>query len=157
MKVRQLFYALSVMILLAGLLGIDDTSLADVARAASVSPLKNATAVWDFARTKDPALKVHGNVETGIMLNGLDRDASLERGGDGYIAQFRGGYLTTISEKPIQLTGKNASICLRLRDTSQKWNTGLLATADHQDRLANLIYANHTDLFYQWRTTPAWM
>lgn len=156
MKVQQLFYALSAIILLAGLFGIDQTYLADAASGNSLSPLKNATAVWDFARTKDPTLKVHGDVQTGIKLNGPDRAASLERGGDGYVARFRGGYLTTISEKPIQLTGKNASICLRLRDTSEQWNTGLLATANPQDRLANLIYANQTDLFYRWRTTPAW-
>jgi len=156
MKVQKLFYALSAVILLAPLFGIDQTSLAEAASGNSVSPLKNATAVWDFERTKDPALKVHGDVETGIKLNGPDRTASLVRGGDGYVAQFLGGYLTTISENPIQLTGKNASICLRLRDTSRQWNTGLLATDNPQDRLANLIYANHTDLFYRWRTTPAW-
>ena len=109
MKIKKLSY-ISAVILLAGLLGRDETSFADAASGNSVSPLKNAAAVWDFARTKDPALKVHGDVETGIRLNGTDRAESLERGGDGYVARFRGGYLTTVSEKPLQLTGKNASI-----------------------------------------------
>jgi beta-fructofuranosidase len=156
MKIQKSLYALSAVILFTELFGIDKTSLAEIASSNSASPLKNATAVWDFARTKDPTLKVHGDVETGIRLNGPDRAASLVRGGDGYIARFRAGYLTTISQNPIQLTGKHASICLRLRDTSRQWNTGLLATAYPQDRLANLIYADHTELIYRWRTTPAW-
>jgi beta-fructofuranosidase len=156
MKVQQLFYSLFAMVILASLFGTDEASLADAARGGLVCPLKDAAAVWDFSRTDDPSLKVHGGVKTGVLLEGPDRAASLERGGDGYVAQFRGGYLTTISEKPIQLAGKNASICLRLHDTSRQWNSGLLATANPEDRLANLIYANGANLFYRWRTTPPW-
>jgi len=156
MKTRKSFYALSAVILFAGLFGINQTSLAEPASDNSLSPLRNATAVWNFARTKDPELKLHGDVETGIRLNGPDRAASLLRGGDGYVARFRAGYLTTISQNPIQLTDKHASICLRLRDTSRKWNTCLLAIADPRDRFANLIYADHTNLIYRWRTMPAW-
>ena len=70
--------------------------------------------------------------------------------------RLQGGYLTTSSPKPIQLTGKQASICLRLRDPSGQWVGGLLASAQPTDRLANLIDANGSELVYRWRTTPLW-
>ena len=144
---HRLFYVLLILIWGAGPFGRSLMSLVNSAAGNSVSPWTSATAIWNFARKNDQTLKIQGDVETGIRLNGSEQRASYKRGGDGYVARFRGGYLTTISEKPIQLTGKNASICLRLRDTSYQWGTGLLAKADPQDRLANLIYTDRTHLF----------
>jgi len=56
--------------------------------------------------------------------------------------------LTTTSEKPIQLAGKHASICLRLRDASGQWKSGLLATADPEDQFANLVYGDGRDRLF---------
>ena len=135
--------------------------LASTGSAGTISPFRDAVAFWQMKDLKGSGktaseLQPEGKVEVGVRLKGEDRDASLARGGDGYVAGFRGGHLATISEEPIQLAGKNASICLRLRDTSRQWNSGLLATADSQDRLANVIYANGQELSYRWRTTPPW-
>jgi len=124
------------------------------------SPFDDAVAVWQMKQLGGSAdegdeLAAVGQVRV-VALAGADREASLARGGDGYAVRLEGGYLTTSSRKPIQLAGKQASICLRLRDPSGQWLGGLLASADSKDRLANLIYADGKDLVYRWRTTPLW-
>ena len=143
-------------IMLLGIVCITSTSLAETA-----SPFRDAAAVWNMKDLKSSGktagvLLPEGDVEVGVELKGTQRQASLARGGDGHVARFRGGYFTATSETPIRLIGKNATICLRLRDTSGRWNSNLLATADPKDRLANLIYGDGKDLFYRWRTTPPW-
>jgi len=124
------------------------------------SPFHDAVADWQMkdlagSADRDDELTAVGQVQI-VALEGTDREASLARGGDGYAVRLQGGYLATTSKKPIRLTGKQASICLRLRDPSGQWVGGLLATADPQDRLANLIYADGKELVYRWRTTPLW-
>lgn len=115
-------------------------------------------AVWQMDKAESTAgtLEPNGKVEVGVRLEDADLAASLARGGDGYVARFDGGYLATKSAAPIQLNGKNATICLRLRDRSGTWDSCLLATADPKDRLANLVYSDGSDLIYRWRTTPPW-
>nr|HPM84630.1 hypothetical protein [Candidatus Anammoximicrobium sp.] len=124
------------------------------------SPFDDAVAVWQMKQLGGSADKGDELAAVGQMrivaLAGADREASLFRGGDGYAVRLEGGYLTTSSRKPIQLAGKQASICLRLRDPSGQWLGGLLASADSKDRLANLIYADGKELVYRWRTTPLW-
>lgn len=138
-------------------------AVTDAVRAAEPpSAFRDAVALWQMqdlngAGAAASHLSITGDVEVGVQLDGADLQASLARGGDGLVARFRGGYLTAVAPAPIQLDGKkHASICLRLRDTSRAWKAPLLATADPSDALANLIYANGTDLFYRWRTTPPW-
>ncbi len=132
------------------------------ARAAELpSAFRDAVAFWpmkdaDGSGGAAGRLSLEGDVAIGVQLEGADLEASLARGGDGYVARFRGGYLMTASPAPIRLDGKNASICLRLRDTSRAWNAPLLATADPGDRLANVIYGNGAELIYRWRTSPPW-
>lgn len=133
-------------------------ALAAAGTAQSESPLSSATAVWQMDEAKSTAgtLVPNGKVEVGMRLAGADLTASLARGGDGYVARFDGGYLEARSAAPIQLNGKNATICLRLRDRSGTWNSCLLATGNPKDRLANLVYSDGSDLVYRWRTTPPW-
>lgn len=131
-----------------------------VGYAHATSPFDDAVAVWQMRELAGSAdegdeLTAVGQVQI-VSLAGADREASLARGGDGYAVRLQGGYLTTSSKKPIQLTGKQASICLRLRDPSGRWVGGLLTSADPKDRLANLIYADGKELVYRWRTTPLW-
>ncbi|MBN2477147.1 MAG: hypothetical protein JXB62_21245 [Pirellulales bacterium] len=135
--------------------------IAPVALLRAASPFDDATVLWDMkARSgsgrKPSRLLRQGDVQLGVRLEGTDLQASLARGGDGYVARFHGGYLRTESDTPIQLAGKNASICLRVRDASQQWNASLLATDNPQNRLATLIHADGTSLSYRWRTTPPW-
>ena len=120
------------------------------------TPLNNAMAIWDMSAGTAGKLLQHGSVSTGVHLSGTDLEESLARGGDGYVARFRGGYLTTRPENPVELTGKHASIYMRVRDASRKWDSVLLATAHSEDPLANLIYGNQNELTYRWRTTPPW-
>jgi hypothetical protein len=122
---------------------------------------RDAVAIWSMKDTSGSGttashLLLSGNVTVGVELEEADRKASLTRGGDGYVTRFQGGYLTTDSTTPVRLNGKNASICLRLRDTTGSWMSPLLATAHAKDRLANVIFGNGTDLVYRWRTSPPW-
>jgi hypothetical protein len=135
-------------------------AISSVGLAQAKPPFDDAVAVWQMKELAGSAerggeLTAVGQVRM-VALQGADREASLLRGGDGYTVRLQGGYLTTSSPKPIQLTGKEASICLRLRDPSGQWVGGLLASAQPTDRLANLIYANGNELVYRWRTTPLW-
>ena len=124
------------------------------------SPFDDAVVVWHMQHltgTADAndALTAVGQVEV-VALAGAEREASLARGGDGTVVRLRGGYLATQSARPIELAGKHASLSLRVRDPSGRWLGGLLASAQPQDRLANLVYANGSELTYRWRTTPLW-
>ena len=120
------------------------------------SPLDNATAVWHFSRKDDAFLTKHGAVKTAVALEGPARGASLVRGGDGRVARFAGGYLQTNTKEPIELTGKQSTIYLRVKDASGQWNSGLLAKASPRERYSNILYGDGQDVFYLWRTSPAW-
>lgn len=45
------------------------------------------------------------------------------------MARFDGGYLTTSTKEPIELTGKHSTVYLRVHDVSGEWNSGLLSRA----------------------------
>ena len=135
-------------------------AISSIGNAQAKSPFDDAVAVWQMKELAGSAdrgedLAAVGKVQI-AALEGADREASLARGGDGYAVRLQGGYLTTSSQKPIRLAGKQASISLRLRDPSGQWVGGLLASAQPQDRLANLIDASGNELVYRWRTTPLW-
>ncbi len=136
-------------------------AVAATASAQTESPFRDAVALWQMKDLQGSGrapsrLEPAGKAEVGVRLEGQDLAASLARGGDGYTARFGGGYLTATSEAPIQLAGRYATVCLRLRDLSGKWNSCLLAAADPEDPLANLVYSGGQELVYRWRTTPPW-
>lgn len=67
-----------------------------VAAAWAKAPWDGAVAVWHMDGPKDVAgrdssLKIEGDVELGVALEGDDRAASLARQGDGRAAVFKGG------------------------------------------------------------------
>ena len=71
---------------------------------ADAGPLADAIALWHMedlseATGNGRALSVEGKVEVGVPLSGSDRKASLARGGDGYAAQFDGGWLDVGQDK----------------------------------------------------------
>ncbi len=136
-------------------------ALATTGLAQDQSLLCDALSVWQMkderGSGRSPSrLVATGAVDLGVRLEGEDLAASLARGGDGYSARFRQGYLTCSSETPIQLTGRHATLCLRLRDPSGKWTSCLLASASPADPLANLVYGDGRNVIYRWRTTPPW-
>ncbi len=91
----------------------------------------SASAVWNMggeALSADkPPLAVHGNVQLGVELSGLERNASLSRGGDGKAAIFDGGYLSfdAPQSNALLLAGDTMTLCLRMRDASGKWDAPL--------------------------------
>lgn len=101
---------------------------------AEPSPFADALAVWHMGGREDSAgknssLTVHGAVELGVELQGDDRAASLQRGGDGRVARFEDGWLTAGqgADGELNLSGKAASLCLRLRDPAGTWGAGLFS------------------------------
>jgi hypothetical protein len=141
-------------------------------------PYDDAVAVWrmsDARNTGDKggALTVMGNVRLGVELSGLERQVSLLRGGDGRVAEFRGGYLVAgaAGRDALRISGKFMSLYIRVRDPQGKWNAPLIGRLAPHDKLADLLYgsdssrlemgireakrvASGRSLEFQWRTSP---
>lgn len=106
----------------------------------------DAVAVWHMADLSDTAgnmaLTVHGDVKLGIELNGSERDASIKRGGDGYYAEFNGGYLVAgqDTDQEFSLTDKKMTMCIRMRAPLGKWNMPLFGKYDRDDSLSGFLY-----------------
>ena len=111
------------------------------------SPFADAVAVWHMTDSNDTAgknsnLTPHGDVKLGVELKGAEREASIKRGGDGYVAEFHGGYLVAGSRSPDQqlsLTGKEMTMCIRMRDSLGKWNMPLFGRYDRDDPLSGIL------------------
>ncbi len=153
-------------------------ALAGKSEVLAESPLRNATAVWDMADANGPLaenarLTVEGKVELGVGLEGMDREASLCRGGDGIVAQFDSGYLVAGKNgaEPIHLRGEKMTFCIRLRDPSGKWKVPLFARKTPDDPFGRILYPaplnkamvgypqrnrieRDTAVEFMWRTTP---
>ncbi len=145
----------------------------------AVSPFDDAISVWDMSgisggANKRSYLRCQGDVSLGIELQGEEREESLRRGGDGYVADFRGGYPISLDRdgQPLELTGTEMTLCLRVRDPEAKWDTPLFSRQDSGDNLSTLVYCgqvNHETigvreakriqegktLEFLWRTEPA--
>lgn len=143
------------------------------------NPFEDAIAVWHMGdapgRTSARAgVEIHGEVKLGVPLRGAEREASLRRGGDGKVAEFRGGYLVTRQpEATIDLSGrKQMTLCLRVKDPQGTWDTPLLSLQAPEDQFAGVLYStgvNRSHLSYEasrraqegkaieflWRTEPA--
>ena len=110
-------------------------------------PFDDAIAVWHMADLNDSAgnnsaLTIHGDVKVGVELTGIDREASLKRGGDGRAAKFNGGYLSAGqgADGELNLTGKEMTMCIRLRDTSGAWDSPLFGKYGGDDRASYHLY-----------------
>lgn len=92
----------------------------------STLPFADAAAVWHLSGLNDSTdrnkpLTVNGRVDVGVQLTGPERQASLDRGGDGGAASFDGnGWLSTGHEPEHALSlsqSEEMSVCIRLRAT----------------------------------------
>lgn len=74
-------------------------------------------------------LTSHGDVKVSVELKGDEREASIKRGGDGYAAEFQGGYLSADqgADRELNLKGKALSLCIRLKDALGEWNTPIFS------------------------------
>lgn len=106
------------------------------------SPFRNAVKVWNFA--DDAGLKANGAVKMGVKLKNKDRAASLVRGGDGYAADFSGGWL--VADSGVKVTGKQMTLLMRARDPGGNWKGTLLARQSPGYPYANLLYGSQLDL-----------
>jgi hypothetical protein len=130
--------------------------------AGASSPLNDAAAVWHMAGAsdaagKDAALTVQGKVTLGVELQGAERQASLRRGGDGRVARFEGGCLRAgeAGNRQVSLRGKEMTLCVRLQDSSGRWDALLFGKDDKDDKFGNMLYGREGRLHYVWRTEPA--
>ncbi|MDD4269141.1 MAG: hypothetical protein PHN77_13025 [Thermoguttaceae bacterium] len=136
-------------------------SLSGLRPATAGGPLDDAVAVWRMDAAEDSAktsgaLAVEGAVELGRELSGAERAASLRRGGDGRVAEFRGGYLRvgTSTGRPLAVAGREMTLSVRLRDSSGDWAVPLVARDDPAGEYANLLYGRDGSLHYLWQTEP---
>ena len=104
----------------------------------------DAVAVWHFSGIgsfdgKNP-LRVHGAVKLGVELQGVEREASQVRGGDGKAAEFSGGWLEVGQggDGRLNLKGNAMTLLLRLRNYSGKWSSSQLFCQD--DGHGRLVY-----------------
>jgi hypothetical protein len=110
--------------------------------ALTAPPFDDALVHWRLDG-HDAGLTVVGDVALGVPLVGAEREASLERGGDGTAAKFNGGYLnagTTLSP-----TGEAFSVCLRLRDPDGAWLCPLFAKHGGHDKLVFNVFSADLD------------
>lgn len=114
------------------------------------SPFLDAVAVWHMDDENDSAgknsvLSIHGDVKLGVKLEGLERKASLKRGGDGEVALFNGGYLNAEqgADGELNLSGKEMTMCIRLRVLSENWNSPLFGKYGGEEEVS--YYLNCVD------------
>lgn len=110
--------------------------------------LRDAVAVWHLrdgrdVAGRDSALEQVGAAKTGVELRGPERDASLQRGGDGYAAELQGGYLSAGqgAGNELSLGGSDAmTMLLRLRDPQGTWDATLFSKHGGGDRLVYNLF-----------------
>lgn len=166
-------------LLAAGAIGLTLISpAAHPANAATASPFSDAVAAWNMADGAGQAaertrLTVRGNVKLGVSLEGLEREASLRRGGDGRVAEFDSGYLIAGEKaaEALRLSGDQMTFCMRVRVPAGRWSAPLFARHAPDDELGRILYPAPLNmdvigysqfqrikqgqgLEFPWRTTP---
>lgn len=104
----------------------------------------SAVAVWHLADARDSAgedssLTPRGDVRFGTELKGTQREASLKRGGDGRVAELRGGWLDAGQGRKgeLNIPGEQFTALIRMRaPTLTAWDTrGYFTKGGSHDRL----------------------
>ena len=143
----------------AGAIVASVAGVAAPGRADAASAFDDAVAAWHMAGFKDSVanrpLTAHGKVELGIELDGAEREASLQRGGNGRAARFDGGYLVADDKagEELTLSGKEMTLCIRMRDPEGRWNAPLFAADDKESAFGPILGGKGGRLEYLWRTS----
>jgi len=126
---------------------IQDVNQSDQATV-SKSLFSDAVALWKMSKLNDAKAKnsfliPNGDVKVGIRLLGSEYDESIKRGGDGYVAEFHGGYLNAGqgARGKLNLTGKSMSLYIRIKDSSGKWNAPIITKYGGNNRLIYRLIA----------------
>ena len=111
----------------------------------------DAIAFWQMSSLNNDTQKnvsfiSHDNVTLGVKLNGEEYEESFRHGGDGYVAEFRGGYLEAESKEKLNLAGKTMSLCIRLKDPSGRWNAPIFSKYGEDKNLLYKMYSADTKL-----------
>ncbi len=111
------------------------------------TPFANTVAPWYMGDSKDAAganseLKPAVDVSLGVELAGDDLAASLKRGGDGKVAEFRGGYLDAGqgADDELNLSGTAMSMCVRLRLAEGTTDTPIFSKHGGHDKLVYNLF-----------------
>ena len=128
----------------------------EVGAADSQVVFADAVAAWHFSDLNSAdgksALKVQGDVKLGVELKGVERAASLARGGDGRAAEFAGGWLDAGQGGGgrLNLKGNALTMLLRLRNPSGEWNNGeLFSKHGGHDKLVYNLFINGDNLGFE--------
>lgn len=128
---------------------------------AADTPWADAVAVWDMNGGADRTgargtLAVEGAVRLAVELGGVEREASLRRGGDARVARFDGGYLRAAFPpgRPAEIGGQALTLYVRLQDPTGQWAAPLVAKDDPRDPYGTILYGADQALHYVWRTEP---
>jgi len=137
---------------LAGLALFETTALAQGAVAAGASragsPFDDAVAAWHFRDLNDStganrALKPLGAAKVGVPLQGDEREASLARGGDGFVAELSPGSFDAGqgAHSELNLSGEAMTMLIRLRDPSGRWDSSVFSKYGNHDKLVYNLFA----------------
>lgn len=96
---------------------------------ASAIPMDDAAAVWSMSDAGGSIpLQIHGKAKLGVELEGEDRKASLALGGDGRVAELKGGYLALKDDAALRINPKQWTITIRMKDPSGLWDYPILGS-----------------------------
>jgi len=111
------------------------------------SVFDDAVALWHMGGLRDGAGEVslvpYGDVRVGVELAGVERRASIVRGGDGFAAELADGYLEvdrTLGAGTV-LTGQAMTLCVRVRVPSGQWDGALVAKHGGPEALSYSLFA----------------
>lgn len=111
--------------------------------AAQATSFEDAVTLWHFhdahdAAGADSVLEPTGKVRLKAPLEAEDREASIRRGGDGFVAEFGGSGCFVAgqgADGELNLPGDAMTLCVRLKDPSGKWDTSLFSKHGGHDAL----------------------
>lgn len=108
----------------------------------SQSPLKDADFYWTMADAGETvALKTLGKVTLGVDLPDTERQASLDRGGDGKAARFEGGHLALSDDAALKINPERWAIAIRMRDPEGIWRYPILGSYGDDKRVSFALRA----------------
>ena len=113
----------------------------------ATTPFADAVAAWHMKDTtdaadKNSALKPVDDVSLGVVLAEDERAASLKRGGDGSVAELRGGYLDAGqgADGELNLPGAAMTLCVRLKLAEGTADTPIFSKHGGHDELVYNLF-----------------
>ncbi len=113
-------------------------------------PFGDAIAFWQMSSLDDAqenfSLILHNEVNLGVKLNDEEFKESFKYGGDGFVAELKGGYLEVRSKGELNPSRKTMSLCIRLKVPSGRWNAPIFARYGENHELLYRMYSADTSM-----------